>query len=314
MRNLTSALCRGLTVGGVLLFGIAAHAQSYNTSQTYVQIQGEAAATPQPIPQGQSTDPGAYQSTPTYDQGVYSDGSYCPDCQQGAMGCGPRRGFGFRVAQFIDWFNPYGMCVHSPDHGFCPPAKRPIYRTPVAYTNFYPPQGGPQCGIQVTGTQPNSGVQHVDHQQAALQQAGYNPAGYSGVNGYGYRPHTVYWPTDTTQLGYYYQQVPRWMPNPAMIPGPPNPAEWHQTACGQGQCNQCNTARPVRRGIRVIGTPEILPYPGQSGYAAEAYCPPAPEGSPTPTYADDSNSKVAPIPAEPALTPTPSPDLLPVAP
>ncbi len=34
-------------------------------------------------------------------------------------------------------------------------------------------------------------------------------------------------PTDTTQLGYYYQKVPTWVPVPGMIPPPPQPEEWH---------------------------------------------------------------------------------------
>ena len=38
-------------------------------------------------------------------------------------------------------------------------------------------------------------------------------------------------PTDTTQLGYYYQTVPRWHPNPNMVPPAPNPRQWHQPLC-----------------------------------------------------------------------------------
>lgn len=34
-------------------------------------------------------------------------------------------------------------------------------------------------------------------------------------------------PTDTTQLGYYYQKVPTWAPVPGRIPPAPQPGEWH---------------------------------------------------------------------------------------
>lgn len=37
----------------------------------------------------------------------------------------------------------------------------------------------------------------------------------------------IFTPTDTTQLGYYYQHVPVWQPNPSMIPPEPHPATWH---------------------------------------------------------------------------------------
>ncbi|VAX38216.1 hypothetical protein MNBD_PLANCTO02-3269 [hydrothermal vent metagenome] len=37
----------------------------------------------------------------------------------------------------------------------------------------------------------------------------------------------IFTPTDTTQLGYYYQHVPVWQPNPRMIPPEPHPATWH---------------------------------------------------------------------------------------
>ena len=50
-------------------------------------------------------------------------------------------------------------------------------------------------------------------------------ADYSGS----YAP-MVYQPTDTTQLGYYYQHVPFWQPMPNRLPPRPIPAQWHITA------------------------------------------------------------------------------------
>jgi hypothetical protein len=45
----------------------------------------------------------------------------------------------------------------------------------------------------------------------------------------------VYQPTDTTQLGFYYQHVPFWMPDPSRLPPRPIPAQWNITApAGQG--------------------------------------------------------------------------------
>jgi hypothetical protein len=38
----------------------------------------------------------------------------------------------------------------------------------------------------------------------------------------------VYMPTDTTQLGFYYQHVPYWQPVYGMVPAAPNPNDWHQ--------------------------------------------------------------------------------------
>ena len=40
----------------------------------------------------------------------------------------------------------------------------------------------------------------------------------------------VYMPTDTTQLGFYYQQVPYWQPVAGMVPVAPNPNDWHAAA------------------------------------------------------------------------------------
>ena len=85
-------------------------------------------------------------------------------------------------------------CKHSPDYGYAPPAKYPLHRRGVEYTNYYP-QNWYGAG-----------------------------ADYSGS----YAP-MVYQPTDTTQLGYYYQHVPFWQPMPNRLPPRPVPAQWHIT-------------------------------------------------------------------------------------
>jgi len=90
----------------------------------------------------------------------------------------------------------YGHCRRAGGYRFSPPVKRPIYRSPVSYTKGF--------SDAWTG------------QSVASQR----PA---------YRAPTVYMPTDTTQLGYYYQTVPYWQPKPGAIPPPPIPAQWHTT-------------------------------------------------------------------------------------
>jgi hypothetical protein len=41
------------------------------------------------------------------------------------------------------------------------------------------------------------------------------------------RAPMVYMPTDTTQLGYYYQHVPHWHAYQGMVPPVPRPIDWH---------------------------------------------------------------------------------------
>jgi hypothetical protein len=41
-------------------------------------------------------------------------------------------------------------------------------------------------------------------------------------------------PTDTTQLGYYYQHVPTWQPK-NILPVPPHPRHWHTRPCQPDQ-------------------------------------------------------------------------------
>ena len=72
------------------------------------------------------------------------------------------------------------------------PVSSPILRHPVQYTKYWPDQW-------------------------------YGTPGARPVSNY----PMVYRPTDTTQLGYRYHNVPLWQPNPAMLPQPPNPACMH---------------------------------------------------------------------------------------
>lgn len=86
-------------------------------------------------------------------------------------------------------------CTNSPDYGFSIPGKYPIHRRGVQFMHYYPP-------------------------------AWYGSG--EGVSGQSYP--MVYQPTDTTQLGFYYQHVPFWMPQPNPLPQRPLPARWHHYA------------------------------------------------------------------------------------
>lgn len=84
--------------------------------------------------------------------------------------------------------------TYPPDYGWSRPVKRPVLnRDPVQYHRMDPDYwyGDPRAFV---------GAQVFPQ---------------------------VYMPTDTTQLGFYYQRVPTWQPNPNMIPAPPWPSTWH---------------------------------------------------------------------------------------
>ncbi|HIF00951.1 MAG TPA: hypothetical protein EYG03_27625 [Planctomycetes bacterium] len=90
----------------------------------------------------------------------------------------------------------------SGDSGWSPPARLPVNRTGGWYQSYWPGKwyGNPGGGFQ--GGAP-----------------------------------MVYQPTDTTQLGYSYNRVPTWRPNPGMIPRVPSPSNYHTRMCpGQTGC------------------------------------------------------------------------------
>jgi hypothetical protein len=132
-----------------------------------------------------------------------------------------------------------------PDYGWAPPARAPIDRVSIDYYRAFP-----GCW---TGEQAYTG-------QAIV------------------RPQ-VYWPTDTTQLGYTYQHTPMWMCYPGMVPPVPAPGQWHLPLCrncGPGYgCPHCqqhagqpapvnhNHAVPQQQWNpeEVLPQPEIAPEP-----------------------------------------------------
>ena len=108
-----------------------------------------------------------------------------------------------------------------PDAGWAPPTKNPLYRTPVQYQAYWP-------------------------------HAWYGSPG----SGYAGNFPQIYRPTDTTQLGYSYHNVPRWLPNPSMMPAAPVPSMLHTRGCPNGRCAGDAYGRPWAVGknnFRYIG-------------------------------------------------------------
>ena len=92
-----------------------------------------------------------------------------------------------------------------PDSGWAPPARVPVNRDRIWYGSYYP-------------------------------QAFYGSPGGGFVANY----PQVYQPTDTTQLGYSYANVPTWQHRPGMIPSAPVPSQYHSRVCPGGSAAHCN--------------------------------------------------------------------------
>ncbi len=109
-------------------------------------------------------------------------------------------------------FCPHGVPYHECPH--CEPTDAQIRRYRRRHGLVYPPD----YGWSPPTTFP---IAHV-----GVDYAHQFPASYYGLSrAAGVARPMVYWPTDTTQLGYTYQHVPRWMPTP--IPPVPHPEQWH---------------------------------------------------------------------------------------
>lgn len=135
----------------------------------------------------------------------------CPDCYgHGGHGWGNCRHCGGRGCRGC-LFNEH-YCTLPPDYGFSVPAKYPVMRRGVQYQHYYP--------------------------------AAWNGSGQSMGGGQTYPQ--VYMPTDTTQMGFYYQHVPFWMPNPNMLPPRPVPSQWHHQAAPHAPSRWASTG--CRRG------------------------------------------------------------------
>ncbi|WP_437206091.1 hypothetical protein [Planctomicrobium sp. SH664] len=230
-----------IVFGGLMLaFAVTASAQDWDNAGV-VRVSDISPKGLEPIPAGST----AAQSTcPTcQNQGVVN-GAPCPNgCQeQCRKDCHCSRCF----RQMIDWFNPHGMCTFSPDHGFAPPVKRPIYRSPVVYRKQFPDSWTGNATPGVPGQ--------------ALP--------------------SVYMPTDTTQLGYYYQHVPYWMPKPGAIPPAPRPADWHTPMCQADLPGRHPAGVVFGTAPTVVPAPNLLPTPVAAPVGDVQGIPPAPEPTP----------------------------------
>ena len=116
---------------------------------------------------------------------------YCADAN-----CPGKKGFWTFPA--VRWALDPDYYTVSPDYGWSPPAKIPVRRSNVTYTNWGPNEWG----------------------------------NYDGASKK--RAPIIATPTDTTQLGYYYQHVPTWQPK-NILPVPPHPRHWHTRPCQPDQ-------------------------------------------------------------------------------
>lgn len=159
------------------------------------------------------------------------DGTAGAPCQtECGRGRGCRNGGGSgHIRGIASLINPCGAGTHSPDHGWAPPGRVPLpYPKPVAYQKWFP---DPWTGQPVAYTEG------------------------------GPRPPVIYMPTDTTQLGYYYQTVPRWHAYGGKIPSAPNPNDWHQDLCRlQGSYGYRGNCPPGGVPSGSIG-PDVQPTP-----------------------------------------------------
>ena len=134
-----------------------------------------------------------------------------------------------------------GGKIYSRGGEWHPPQPNPIHRASVVYQRYLP-------------------------------QVPYGSGPMPGVN----NAPMVYQPTDTTQLGFTYQHVPTWRPNPNMIPSPPFPEYYHSRHCrSRGAC------QTIPAGSHIIYE------------------------SPTPAQTAPSPQEMSPIPATPPPAPAP---------
>ena len=169
----------------------------------------------------------------------------CDSCDDCDKSCCLKRGCFCKGC--ISWrhhnASPLGIGLHCPGAGFNPPAKNPIRQVPVTMS-----RGWPSRWYGEAGSAPTRAMQTFP---------------------------TVAVPTDTTQLGYYYQRVPQWQANPGMLPPAPYPPNFHDRTC---------------------------PYDVQYGGLHHVYPGKVIHSDPTPVYAE-------PTPQN-QLTPAPDPVLL----
>lgn len=113
------------------------------------------------------------------------------------------------------------------DYGWNAPTKVPVVRKNVAYYRYYPESW--------YGTGQANGTQYRAYPVAAN-------------------------PTDTTQLGYTYQQVPYWQPQPRRLPPVPVPSQWHVREAHRNYYGQYQSFyTPIHYHQPAVGTYIVTP-------------------------------------------------------
>ena len=124
---------------------------------------------------------------------------------------------GMRCSQRCGVSQAWCHCCNTkafPDSGWAPPAGNTMYRQGNWYNAYWPGQWYGNQGGGFTGGAP-----------------------------------MVYQPTDTTQLGYSYGNVPTWRSNPGMIPPVPYPSNFHNRICPcDPKCGPCCNSGCMNQG------------------------------------------------------------------
>lgn len=193
----------------------------------------------------------------------------CPPCPQQCDSCPGycRTGCGHEccLKPIVKWAVCPSYYILPPDYGWNVPTKVPVVRRGVTYYRYWPEQW------------------HGTGSPAAGQYRSYPQ---------------VYSPTDTTQLGYTYQQVPYWQPA-NRLPPPPVPSQWHVREGHrgyQGRWHDCYTpihhhqSANVQYWVEPLGN-RVWTQSKPAQPAGPVGCPPAPAPAP---------KKLEPEPASPA--------------
>ena len=198
----------------------------------------------------------------------------CGRCWGGGL-CGRNCGYGCNpycgrcgLSCLLNKLSPYHVCTYSPDHGWAAPLERPMGASPASYRRMFP--------AKWTG-------EAVD----------VDPS---------FRHPTVYMPTDTTQLGYYYQHTPFWRSRDNMIPPVPQPEQWHTPDVGVSfsgweGVQGCPAGALLEGGSSEPSTPteEATPVPMMESNPAQ----------PEPAPAPPTETSVGKTAAVPQLVPVP---------
>ena len=165
-------------------------------------------------------------------------------------------GHSFWTFPAVRWTLDPNYYAVSPDHGWDVPGKWPVSRQYVTYTQYTP----------------------NDWYGAGTAKQSQPVRSYPVIGQ----------PTDTAQMGYYYQQVPTWQPRPEMLPPKPDPRQWHWRKHEHASRNQA--------WMKVNNV--WVPYQSASGTAVENVAPtPVPEPiqedavPPAPAPADDNGPR-----------------------